>query len=86
MQQLPVSFAFPVRRYSALAQRVNNAPRELAEEEAREQAAMEEYPDLAAETPPGAIRDLFTWRAEEELAHKAELEKQYYQLVCATNV
>lgn len=53
---------------------------------AREHAAMEQYRDLAAETPEGPIRDLFAWLSKEELEHKAELEKQYYQLVYATNV
>jgi len=47
----------------------------------REQAAMEQYSALAEETPPGAIRDLFTYLAQEELEHKKELEKRYYELV-----
>jgi rubrerythrin len=53
---------------------------------AREHAAMEQYRDLAEETPEGPIRDLFAWLSKEELEHKAELEKQYYQMVYATNV
>lgn len=52
----------------------------------REQAAMEQYGALARETPGGPIRELFEYLAEEELSHKAELEKRYYELVYATNV
>ena len=47
----------------------------------REHAAMEQYTALAAETPPGPARDLFQFLAQEELKHKAELEKRYYELV-----
>jgi rubrerythrin len=47
----------------------------------REQAAMEQYSTLAEETPQGAIRDLFRYLAHEELEHKKELEKRYYELV-----
>ncbi|MEZ5671179.1 MAG: ferritin family protein [Thiotrichaceae bacterium] len=47
----------------------------------REQAAMEQYFALAKETPDGAIQDLFRYLAQEELEHKKELEKRYYELV-----
>ena len=47
----------------------------------REQLAMEHYSSLAADTPPGPIRDLFTYLANEETKHKAELEKLYYETV-----
>ncbi len=50
---------------------------------AREHAAMEQYRALANEAPDGPIRDLFKYLADEELAHKAELEKRYYELVYA---
>jgi rubrerythrin len=52
----------------------------------REQAAMEQYAALAAETPEGPIRELFRFLAQEELKHKGELEKRYYDLVYSTNV
>lgn len=52
----------------------------------REHAAMEQYGSLAEEAPEGPIRDLFRYLAQEELAHKAELEKQYYALVYPSNV
>lgn len=47
----------------------------------REQAAMEQYGALAEETPAGEIQDLFHYLAREELAHKKELEKRYYELI-----
>jgi len=47
----------------------------------REHAAMEQYASLAEATPAGPIRDLFRFLANEELAHKAELEKRYYELI-----
>jgi rubrerythrin len=47
----------------------------------REQAAMEQYSALAEVTPAGAIADLFIFLANEELEHKKELEKLYYELV-----
>jgi len=47
----------------------------------REQAAMEQYASLAEEAPQGPIRDLFRYLAHEELNHKKELEKRYYELV-----
>jgi rubrerythrin len=47
----------------------------------REHAAMEQYGELAQTTEPGAIKDLFTYLAEEETQHKLELEKLYYEIV-----
>lgn len=47
----------------------------------REQVAMEQYTSLAEETPNGPIQDLFIYLANEELEHKNELEKRYYELV-----
>jgi len=47
----------------------------------REQAAMENYGALAEEVPEGPVRDLFRYLAQEELEHKHELEKRYYELV-----
>jgi len=47
----------------------------------REQAAMEQYCELAETTSPGAIRDLFAFLADEETQHKLELEKLYYEIV-----
>ncbi len=47
----------------------------------REDAAARQYGDLAQTTPEGPVRDLFLFLAKEELEHKAELEKRYYELV-----
>jgi rubrerythrin len=47
----------------------------------REHAAMEQYRSLAESTPPGPIRDLFQYLADEETEHKNELEKRYYEIV-----
>jgi rubrerythrin len=47
----------------------------------REQAAMDQYSALAKEAPQGPIQDLFRYLAHEELQHKQELEKRYYELV-----
>lgn len=52
----------------------------------REAAAAEEYAELAATAPEGPIRDLFRFLANEELEHKAELEKRYYELVHSGSV
>ncbi len=52
----------------------------------REQAAMEQYGALAEDAPPGPIQDLFRYLAQEELTHKQELEKRYYDLVYPSNV
>lgn len=47
----------------------------------REQAAMEQYGSLAESAPDGAIKDLFVFLAKEEMEHKQELEKLYYEVV-----
>jgi len=47
----------------------------------REQAAMEQYFALSKEVPAGPIADLFQFLANEELEHKQELEKLYYEVV-----
>ncbi len=47
----------------------------------REHAAMEQYHSLADSTPPGPIKDLFRFLADEETEHKNELEKLYYEVV-----
>jgi len=47
----------------------------------REHAAMEQYSALAKDVPPGPIADLFQFLANEELEHKKELEKLYYEVV-----
>ena len=47
----------------------------------REHAAMEQYRDLARNTPPGTVHDLFEFLADEETRHKCELEKVYYETV-----
>ena len=47
----------------------------------REHAAMEQYRSLAESTPPGPIRDLFQYLADEETQHKNELEKRYYEII-----
>lgn len=47
----------------------------------REHAAMEQYRSLAESAPPGPIRDLFQYLADEETQHKNELEKRYYEVV-----
>ena len=47
----------------------------------REDAAMKHYRELADETAPGPIHDLFEFLANEEAKHKQELEKTYYETV-----
>ena len=47
----------------------------------REHAAMEQYRELASNTAPGPIHDLFEFLAIEETKHKRELEKIYYETV-----
>jgi rubrerythrin len=42
---------------------------------------MEQYRELAANTAPGPIHDLFEFLAIEETKHKRELEKIYYETV-----
>lgn len=48
---------------------------------ARKQVAIEEYSELAANTPPGAMHEVFSFLANEESKHKTELEALYYQIV-----
>ena len=47
----------------------------------REDSAMKQYRELADETEPGEIHDLFEFLANEETKHKRELEVIYYELV-----
>ena len=47
----------------------------------REQVAIEEYSELAANTPPGPLHEVFTFLANEESKHKSDLEALYYQVV-----
>ena len=47
----------------------------------REDAAMKQYRELADNSKPGPIRELFRYLANEETAHKRELEKRYYEIV-----
>jgi rubrerythrin len=47
----------------------------------REHLAMAHYRTLANSTPPGPIKDLFDYLANEEAKHKEELEKLYYETV-----
>ncbi len=47
----------------------------------RESAAAEQYAELAETAPDGALKEAFRFLANEELAHKAELEAIYYQIV-----
>lgn len=48
---------------------------------AREQIAIEEYSELAANTAPGALHECFSFLANEESKHKSELEALYYRVV-----
>ena len=52
----------------------------------REQAAMEQYSALAKEVEEGPVRDLFTYLSHEEMEHKNQLEKLYYEIVHAGGV
>lgn len=52
----------------------------------REDAAMKQYRELAENTEPGPIHDLFAFLANEEAQHKLELEKVYYQSIFRSNV
>ena len=47
----------------------------------REYAAMEQYRELALNTEPGPVHDLFQYLAREEYRHKRELEKTYDRIV-----
>ena len=49
----------------------------------REDAAMKQYRELADNTEPGPIHDLFKFLANEETRHKRELEVLYYETVYA---
>ncbi|OIP85357.1 MAG: rubrerythrin [Rhodobacterales bacterium CG2_30_65_12] len=48
---------------------------------AREQTAIEQYSELAANTPPGPMHEVFSYLANEESKHKSDLEALYYQIV-----
>lgn len=48
---------------------------------ARVQIAIEEYSELAANTPPGLMHEVFSFLANEESKHKSDLEALYYQIV-----
>ncbi len=48
---------------------------------ARVQIAIEEYSELAANTPPGLLHEAFSFLANEEVKHKANLEALYYEIV-----
>ena len=48
---------------------------------AREQVAIEEYAELAANTSPGPLHEVFSFLANEESRHKSELEALYYRIV-----
>lgn len=47
----------------------------------REHTAMEQYQALSKEVPEGPLQDVFRFLAQEELEHKKELEKRYYETV-----
>ncbi len=47
----------------------------------REQAAYEHYSDLAETAPEGPLKDLFRFLSDEELRHKGDLEKRYYEII-----
>lgn len=47
----------------------------------REDAAMKQYRELAENTEPGPIHDVFEFLANEETKHKRELEILYYETV-----
>ena len=48
---------------------------------ARVQIAIEEYSELAAETPPGPLHECFSYLANEESKNKSDLEALYYEIV-----
>ncbi|RYH09436.1 ferritin family protein [Tropicimonas sp. IMCC6043] len=48
---------------------------------ARQQIAIEEYSELAANTPPGPMHEVFSYLANEESKHKTDLEALYYEVV-----
>ena len=47
----------------------------------REYAAMDQYRELALNTEPGPVHDLFLYLANEEARHKRELEKIHDRIV-----
>ncbi len=47
----------------------------------REHAAHEHYADLAESAPEGPLKELFKFLSDEELRHKGDLEKRYYEIV-----
>lgn len=47
----------------------------------REQAAMEQYSNLAEQVEEGPVKDLFTFLSHEETEHKNQLEKLYYETI-----
>lgn len=47
----------------------------------REDAAAEQYGELAETAPEGPLQEAFKFLANEEMAHKAELEAIYYRIV-----
>ncbi|PIE07030.1 MAG: rubrerythrin [Rhodobacterales bacterium] len=46
-----------------------------------EQVAIDEYTELAANTPPGPLHEVFSYLANEEMKHKSEVEALYYEIV-----
>lgn len=48
---------------------------------AREQIAIEEYSELAANCPPGPLHEVFSFLANEESKHKTKLEALYYEII-----
>ena len=48
---------------------------------ARVQLAIEEYSELAANTPSGPFHEVFSYLANEESKHKSDLEALYYEIV-----
>lgn len=53
---------------------------------ARVQLAIEEYAELAANTPKGPFHEVFSYLANEESKHKSDLEALYYETVHAGGV
>lgn len=47
----------------------------------REQVAIDEYSELAANFPPGPLHEVFSYLANEETKAKAHLEALYYEVV-----
>ena len=47
----------------------------------REFVAMVQYSELAEKAPPGPVRDLFQFMANEEIKHKNDLEALYYEII-----